>query len=87
MFEINVYNDFLKDMRSATRFDWSGRLFHSLAPLFEKLFWPLEELFLWYFEVCGSIFQILQGIGRVCDKQINQVLWCKSINLFEDHDL
>ena len=36
---------FLKDMRSVTRFDWSGRLFQSLAPLCEKPFWPFEEIF------------------------------------------
>ena len=45
MLEINVYNDFLKDMRLVVRFDSSGRLFQSLAPLYEKLFWPFEEIF------------------------------------------
>ena len=45
MLEINTYNDFLKDMRSVARFDWSGRLFQSMAPLYEKLFWPFGELF------------------------------------------
>ena len=45
MLEINVYNDFLKDMSSVARFDWSGRLFQSLAPLYEKPFWPFEEMF------------------------------------------
>ena len=44
MLEINAYTDFLKDMRSAAHFDWSGRLFQSLAPLYEKLFWPFEAL-------------------------------------------
>jgi len=32
-------------MRSVARFDWYGRLFQSLAPLYEKLFWPFEQLF------------------------------------------
>ena len=45
MLEINVCNNFLKDMRSVARFDWSDRLFQSLAPLYEKLFWPFEEIF------------------------------------------
>ena len=31
-------------MRSIARFDWSGRLFQSLAPLYEKIFWPFEEI-------------------------------------------
>ena len=70
---------FLKGMRSVPPFDLSGRLFQSLAPLYEKLFWAFGA-FLWYFEVCGSISQIVQGIGRVFHKQINQVLWGKSIN-------
>ena len=43
MLEINVYNDFLKDMRSVARFDWSGRLFQSLAPLYEILFAHLRS--------------------------------------------
>ena len=43
MLEINVYYDFLKGMRSVARFDWSGRLFQSLAHLYEKIFWPFAE--------------------------------------------
>ena len=31
-------------MRSAARFDLSGKLFQSLAPVYEKLFWPFEEI-------------------------------------------
>ena len=31
-------------MRSVARFDWTGRLFQSLTPLYEKLFWPFEEI-------------------------------------------
>ena len=45
MLEINVYNDFVKDIRSIAPFDWSARRFQSLASLYEKLFWPFEELF------------------------------------------
>ena len=45
MLEINVYNDFLKDMRQVARCDWSYSLYQSLAPLYEKRFWPFEELF------------------------------------------
>ena len=67
MLEINVYNDFLKDMRSVARFDWSGRLFQSLAPLYAKVFWPFEGNFLGilrsvalflklYKELCQAIF-------------------------------
>ena len=32
-------------MRSVAPSDLSGGLFQSLAPLYEKLFWPFEELF------------------------------------------
>ena len=45
MLGINAYNEFLKDMRSVARFDLSGRLFQSLAPLYEKRFRLFEEIF------------------------------------------
>ena len=32
-------------MESVARFDWSDMPFQSLAPLYEKLFWPFEEIF------------------------------------------
>ena len=40
-----MYNDLVKDMRSVSRFDWSGRLFQSLELLYEKCVWPFDELF------------------------------------------
>ena len=45
MLKINVYNDFIKGMKSVARFDWSVRLFKSLTPLYEKLFWQFESIF------------------------------------------
>ena len=40
-------------MRSAARFDWSGRLLKSLEPQYEKPFWPVEEL----------VFDILRSVA------------------------
>ena len=37
MLEINVDNDYLKDMKSLARFDWSGSLFQSLVLLYKNL--------------------------------------------------
>ena len=36
------YNKLLKETRLEARFDGSGRLFYSSAPLYEKLFWPVD---------------------------------------------
>ena len=36
MLEINVYSEFLNDMRTGARFDWCGRLFQSLESLYEN---------------------------------------------------
>ena len=73
MLEINVYSAFLKDMRTGARFDWCGRLFQSLEPLNENVADHLRSFF-WYCEICGSISPIVQRIGEVCHKHINQVL-------------
>ena len=62
MLEINVYNDFLKDMRSVARFDRSGRLFQSLALPYEKLRWPFEELFFGILR-CATVSHMLVGVG------------------------
>ena len=60
MLEIKVCNHFLKDMRSVACFDWSGRLFQSLAPLYEKLFWPFEELFFGILRFVAVFLTIVQ---------------------------
>ena len=43
---MGLFLPFLKLYREVAYFDSAGRLFHSLAPLYGKHFWPLDDLFI-----------------------------------------
>ena len=71
MLEINVYKDLLKDLRLLARFDWTGRLFQSLAPLYENLLWPFGELF---FGILRSVAVFLQLHNELLEVAANKLI-------------
>ena len=81
MLEINVYNDFLRDMRSVTRFDSFSRLFLSLTPLYEKVFWPFEELF---FSILKSVAVFLKMYNEFVELATNKPIRCCGASLLID---
>ena len=78
MLEINVYNDFLKDMRSVARFDRSGRLLQNLALPYDKLLWPFQERFFGILRSV-SVSHMLVGVGwgrgGCCKMDGLQTIW------------
>ena len=65
-------------MRSVARFNWSGRLFQILAPVYEKLFYPYEELFFGILKSLAAFLKLYKELVEFATMQ--SVECCKSHN-------
>ena len=74
---------FLKDMRSVARFDWFGRLFQSLAPLYEILFWPFEVLFIRILRSVAVVLRFYKELVEFATKLFMAInVFCGSLRPF-----
>ena len=72
---------FLKGTRSVAHSDWSGRLFQSLAPLYEKLSWPFKELF---FGILRSVAVFLKVYKELVEFATNKsIRYCGASPLID----
>ena len=71
MMEINVSND-CKGHEVIVRFDCSGRLCHSLAPLYDKLFRPIDELFFGILRSVAVFLKLYMGLLQCATSKSNR---------------